>query len=47
LGCRFAYGPADATDINYPCSNKSRLVFTFLVPAHPGYPGQNPNPKGL
>jgi len=33
--CRFAYGPADAT-----ASVKSRLVFTFLVPAHLGSPGQ-------
>ena len=29
--CRLAYGPADATV-------KSRLVFTFLVPAHLGSP---------
>jgi len=24
------------------CSSKSRMVFTFLVPAHPGSPGQSP-----
>jgi len=24
------------------CSSKSRLVFTFLVLAHPGSPGQSP-----
>jgi len=26
------------------CSSKSRVVFgiTFLIPAHPGSPGQNP-----
>jgi len=26
------------------CSSKSRYFFTFLVPAHPCSPGQNPRP---
>ena len=38
--CRFAYGPADATATHSLASVKSRLVFTFLVPAHLGSPGQ-------
>ena len=35
--CRLAYGPADAT---VSCFNKIQIGFTFLVPAHPGSPGQ-------
>jgi len=27
--CRFAYGPADATDTHFSCSIKSRLVLPF------------------
>ena len=38
--CRFAYGLADATATQSLASVKSRLVFTFLVPAHLGIPGQ-------
>ena len=36
--CRLAYGPGDATATLAPV--KSRLVFTFLVPAYPGCPGK-------
>ena len=35
--CRLAYGPAGAT---VSCSSKIQIGFTFLVPAHPGSPGQ-------
>ena len=35
--CRLAYGPADAT---VSCFSKIQIGFTFLVPAHPGSPGQ-------
>ena len=35
--CRLAYGPADATA---SCFSKIQIGFTFLVPAHPGSPGQ-------
>ena len=39
--CRLAYGPADATATHcLLLLVKSRLVFTFLVPAHLGSPGQ-------
>ena len=39
VGCRFAYGPADATATQSLAPVKSRLV---LVPAHPGNTRQNP-----
>ena len=32
--CRLAYGPADAT------ATGVSIGYTFLVPAHPGSPGQ-------
>ena len=35
--CRLAYGPADAT---VSCFSKIQIGFAFLVPAHPGSPGQ-------
>ena len=35
--CRLAYGPADAT---VSCFSEMQIGFTFLVPAHPGNPGQ-------
>ena len=43
--CRlFAYGPADATAsqnaITMSCFSKIQTGFTFLVPTHPGSPGQ-------
>jgi len=40
--CRLAYGPADATATHclLSCSSKIQIVFTFLVPAHLGSPGQ-------
>ena len=34
---RLAYGPADAA---VSCFSKIQIGFTFLVPAHPGSPGQ-------
>jgi len=46
--CRFAYGPADATATHYlllaPINPDWFYLpgFNFLVPAHPGSPGQNP-----
>jgi len=44
--CRFAYGPADATATDYVLTVNPDWFylpgFTFLVPAHPGSPGQNP-----
>jgi len=40
--CRFAYGWADAIAIHYLLLQKIQIGFTFLVPAHPGSPGQNP-----
>jgi len=35
--CTLAYGPADAT---VSCFSKIQIVFTFLVPSHPGSPGK-------
>jgi len=35
--CRLAYGPADVT---VSCFSKIQIGFTFLVPAHPGSPGE-------
>jgi len=35
--CRLAYGPADTT---VSCFSEVQIGFTFLVPAHPGSPGQ-------
>jgi len=35
-----AYGPADAMLLTVSCSSKIQTGFTFLVPAHPGSPGQ-------
>jgi len=45
--CRFAYAQLMTLPLTIYCSSKSRLVhlpswFTFLVLAHPGSPGQNP-----
>jgi len=44
--CRFAYGPADATaTLSLAPINPDWFYlpgFTFLVPAYPGSPGQNP-----
>ena len=37
--CTLAYSPADATS-THSCFSKIRIGFTFLVPAHPGCPGQ-------
>ena len=36
--CRLAYGPADTTVSS--CFSEVQIGFTFLVPAHPGSPGQ-------
>jgi len=38
--CRLAYGPADATATHCLFFSKIQIGFTFLVPAHPGSPGQ-------
>ena len=38
--CRLAYGPADATATHCLFISKIQVGFTFLVPAHPGSPGQ-------
>ena len=38
--CRLAYGPADATATHCLLLSKIQIVFTFLVPAHLGSPGQ-------
>ena len=42
--CRFAYGPADATVTHCLLLQDIQIGFdfTFLVPADPGSPGQNP-----
>jgi len=42
--CRFAYGPADTTANHCLWLQEIRIGFgfTFLVPAHSGSPGQNP-----
>ena len=43
--CRFAYGPADATVTHYLSLSLAPVntdCFTFLLPANPGSPGQNP-----
>jgi len=37
-----AYGPADSTALTVSCFSKTQIGFTFLVPAHPGSPGQRP-----
>jgi len=39
---RFAYDPADATVTHYLLLQLIQIGFTFLVPTHPGSPGQNP-----
>ena len=36
----FAYGPADVAVTHFLASVKTKIGFTFLVPAHPGSPGQ-------
>ena len=38
--CRLAYGPADATALTVSCLSKIQIGFTFLVPVHPGGPGE-------
>jgi len=40
--CRFAYGSVDATATHDILLQQIQIGFTFLVPAHPGSPGQNP-----
>ena len=37
---RLACGPADATALTVSCFSKIQIGFTFLVPTHPGSPGQ-------
>jgi len=42
LSCRYAYGPADATALAPENPDWFYLPgFTFLVPSHPGGPGQS------
>jgi len=45
--CRFAYGPADITAAHCLLLQEIQIDFgfTFLVPAHPGSPGQNPESR--
>ena len=38
--CIIAYGPADATATHYLLLLLIQIGFTFLVPGHPGSPGQ-------
>jgi len=40
--CRLAYGSADTTATHCLQEIQTGFGFTFLVPAHPGSPGQNP-----
>ena len=42
--CRFPYGPTDPTATHCLLLQEIQIGFgfTFLVPAHPGSPGQNP-----
>jgi len=43
--CRFPYGPADTTATHCILLQEIQIGFgfTFLVPAHPGNPRQNPD----
>jgi len=46
--CRFAYGPVDATATHLLLQEiQIGFGFTFLVPAHPGSPGQNPESRKM
>jgi len=38
--CRLAYGPDDDMPLTVSCFSKIQIGFTFLLPAHPGSPGQ-------
>ena len=38
--CRLAYGQLIPLLLTVSCSSKIQIGFTFLVPAHPGSPGQ-------
>jgi len=40
--CRFAYGPADPTATHCLLFQEIQIGFTFLVRAHLGSHGQNP-----
>jgi len=44
MRCKFAYGPADTTATHCLLLQEIQIGFgfTFLVPAYPGSPGQNP-----
>ena len=35
-----AYGPAMPLPLTVSCFSKIQIGFTFLIPAHPGSPGQ-------
>ena len=43
---RCRYGPADAKPLTVSCFSKIQIGFTFLVPAHPGSPGQRAVKRG-
>jgi len=45
--CRFAYGPTDTSATHCVLLQEIQIGFgfTFLVPAHPGSPGQNPESR--
>jgi len=45
--CRFAYNPADPSATHCLLLQEIQIGFgfTFLVPAHPGSPGQNPESR--
>jgi len=45
--CRFAYGPADPNVTHRLLLQEIQIGFgfTFLVPAHPDSPGQNPESR--
>jgi len=46
---RVAYGPADITATHSLLLQEIQIGFgfTFLVPAHPGSPGQNPDSRKM
>jgi len=47
--CRFTYGPADTTATHCLLLQEIQIGFgfIFLVPAHPGSPGQNPESRKM
>jgi len=47
--CKFVYDPADTTSIHCLLLQEIQIGFgfTFLVAAHPGSPGQNPESRKM